>query len=147
MTGIGVISLAGVVVNNNIVLIDYMNLIRKKGLNALETAVQAGLRRFRPVTLTAVTTILGLVPLSFGLDFDIHEFKFTTGGESAMWWKGMGIAVIFGLSFATVLTLIIVPVIYNVVDELSVAIKEARLVIKELIMKINGKKKPIEEVV
>lgn len=136
MTGIGVISLAGVVVNNNIVLIDYMNLIRRKGLSAVETAVQAGLRRFRPVTLTAVTTILGLVPLSFGIDFDIHEFKFTTGGESAMWWRGMGISVIFGLSFATVLTLIIVPVIYNIVEEIPLAIEAYKIKIRNVSLKL-----------
>lgn len=69
MTGIGVISLAGVVVNNNIVLIDYINILRKRGQTAREAAINAGIRRFRPVTLTAMTTILGLIPLTFGFGF------------------------------------------------------------------------------
>jgi multidrug efflux pump len=126
MTGIGVISLAGVVVNNNIVLIDYMNVLRKRGLSRREAVVAAGLRRFRPVTLTAITTILGLIPLSFGFGFDIYTFAFAGGGESQEFWKSMGIAVIFGLGFATVLTLVIVPVIYSTLDDLPSAFKQFR---------------------
>ncbi len=76
MTGIGVISLAGVVVNNNIVLIDYVNILRKKGENSRDAIIHAGLRRFRPVTLTAITTILGLIPLTFGFGFDIYSLSF-----------------------------------------------------------------------
>lgn len=117
MTGIGVISLAGVVVNNNIVLIDYINVLRRRGMSRREAVVQAGLRRFRPVTLTAITTILGLIPLTFGFGFDIYSFSFTGAGESAEFWKSMGVAVIFGLTFATVLTLIIVPTIYSSLDD------------------------------
>lgn len=126
MTGIGVISLAGVVVNNNIVLIDYTNVLRRRGLTRREAVVTAGLRRFRPVTLTAITTVLGLIPLSFGFGFDIYSFQFTTGSESAEFWKSMGIAVIFGLAFATFLTLIIVPVIYSTLDDIPLAIKQAK---------------------
>ena len=107
MTGIGVISLAGVVVNNNIVLIDYINVLRRRGLNRRDAVIKAGLRRFRPVTLTAITTILGLIPLTFGFGFDIYSFSFSGSGESAEFWRPMGVAVIFGLAFATVLTLII----------------------------------------
>lgn len=124
MTGIGVISLAGVVVNNNIVLIDYINVLRRRGLTRREAIVDAGLRRFRPVTLTAITTVLGLIPLTFGFGFDIYTFSFTGGGESAEFWKSMGIAVIFGLMFATVLTLIIVPVMYSTLDDLPDAIRQ-----------------------
>jgi len=123
MTGIGVISLAGVVVNNNIVLIDYMNLLKKRDFALKEIAKYAGLRRFRPVTLTAVTTILGLIPLSFGFGFDIYTGKFVFGGESAEFWKSMGIAVIFGLGFATFLTLILVPVFFMLWEELGDAFK------------------------
>jgi multidrug efflux pump len=76
MTGmLGVISLSGVVVNNNIVLIDYINILRRRGLSAREAVIQAGLRRFRPVTLTAITTMLGLIPLTFGFGFDIYSFS------------------------------------------------------------------------
>ena len=126
MTGIGVISLAGVVVNNNIVLIDYINVLRRRGLTRREAVVAAGLRRFRPVTLTAITTILGLIPLSFGFGFDIYTFSIAGGGESQEFWKSMGIAVIFGLAFATLLTLIIVPVIYSTLDDLPEAVKQAK---------------------
>ncbi|MBN8546928.1 MAG: efflux RND transporter permease subunit [Ignavibacteria bacterium] len=123
MTGIGVISLAGVVVNNNIVLIDYMNLLKKRDFALKDIAKYAGLRRFRPVTLTAVTTILGLIPLSFGFGFDIYTGEFVFGGESAEFWKSMGIAVIFGLGFATFLTLILVPVFFMIWEELGDAFK------------------------
>ena len=126
MTGIGVISLAGVVVNNNIVLIDYINVLRRRGLTRREAVVAAGLRRFRPVTLTAITTILGLIPLTFGFGFDIYTFSFAGSGESAEFWKSMGIAVIFGLGFATVLTLVIVPVIYSTLDDLPVIFKQGK---------------------
>ncbi|OGU29578.1 MAG: hypothetical protein A2057_12885 [Ignavibacteria bacterium GWA2_35_9] len=126
MTGIGVISLAGVVVNNNIVLIDYTNVLRRRGLSRREAVVAAGLRRFRPVTLTAITTILGLIPLSFGFGFDIYTFSFAEGGESQEFWKSMGIAVIFGLAFATILTLVIVPVIYSTLDDLPAALRQAK---------------------
>jgi multidrug efflux pump subunit AcrB len=118
MTGIGVISLAGVVVNNNIVLIDYINVLRRRGFSRREAIIKAGLRRFRPVTLTAVTTILGLIPLTFGFGFDIYSISFSGSGESAEFWKSMGIAVIFGLAFATILTLIIVPTFYSTLDDI-----------------------------
>lgn len=124
MTGIGIISLVGVVVNNNIVLIDYTNQLREKGMTRREAVITAGMRRFRPVTLTAITTILGLLPLSFGFGFDFFEWEFTFGGESAEFWQSMGIAVIFGLAFATFLTLIIVPIIYSTTEEIPGALKQ-----------------------
>jgi multidrug efflux pump subunit AcrB len=120
MTGIGVISLAGVVVNNNIVLIDYINVLRRRGFDRREAIVRAGIRRFRPVTLTAITTILGLIPLTFGFGFDLYTFSFSGSGESAEFWKSMGITVIFGLAFATVLTLIIVPTVYSTLDDVVI---------------------------
>ncbi len=117
MTGIGVISLAGVVVNNNIVLIDYINILRKRGLSINAAALRAGVRRFRPVTLTAVTTILGLIPLTFGFGFDIYSFSIESGGADSAFWRPMGVAVIFGLFFGTVLTLVVVPVMYSVFSD------------------------------
>ena len=125
MTGIGIISLAGVVVNNNIVLIDYINILRKRGLSAREAAINAGIRRFRPVTLTAITTVLGLIPLTFGFGFDLYSLSFESGGTDAAFWRSMGVAVIFGLIFGTVLTLIIVPVIYATISDLPSAIKSS----------------------
>ncbi|RJR51563.1 MAG: efflux RND transporter permease subunit [Desulfobacteraceae bacterium] len=111
MTGIGVISLAGVVVNNAIVLIDYYNQLMGGGLASKEALITAGMVRFRPVMLTAITTILGLVPMAIGISFDFRKFAWDVGGESSQWWGPMAVAVIFGLAFATILTLVVVPVL------------------------------------
>jgi multidrug efflux pump subunit AcrB len=128
MTGVGVISLAGVVVNNAIVLIDYVDLLRTRdGLPRDAALLQAGLTRFRPVVLTAITTVLGLVPLAIGFNFDFVGLYTSLspnifwGGEQAAWWGPMAIAVIAGLSFATVLTLVMVPVLYSVLDDMGLA--------------------------
>ncbi|HSL83136.1 MAG TPA: efflux RND transporter permease subunit, partial [Thermoanaerobaculia bacterium] len=118
MTGIGVISLAGIVVNNAIVLLDYGEQLWAQGLARREVVVLTGRRRMRPVLLTAITTILGLIPLTTGYEFDFTEFHFASGGESSQWWQGMGVAVIFGLAFATFLTLILVPVLYDLLLQL-----------------------------
>jgi multidrug efflux pump len=126
MTGVGVISLAGIVVNNAIVLIDYVDLLRTRdGLSRDEALIRGGMTRFRPVILTAITTILGLVPLAIGLNFDFIGFfssldpELYWGGEQAAWWGPMAIAVIVGLAFATFLTLVLVPVLYSIVDDLG----------------------------
>ncbi|MBE0595738.1 MAG: efflux RND transporter permease subunit [Desulfuromonadales bacterium] len=116
MTGIGVISLAGVVVNNAIVLIDYINLLRRQGMELQSALVRAGVVRFRPVLLTAVTTILGLLPMAVGVSFDFRSFSWEIGGESAQWWGAMAVAVIFGLAVATMLTLVVVPVLYSLAE-------------------------------
>ena len=126
MTGVGIISLAGIVVNNAIVLIDYVEILRTRdGLGRQEALVRGGLVRFRPVILTAVTTALGLIPLAIGLNFDFFglytrlEPELYWGGEQAAMWGPMAIAVIIGILFATFLTLILVPVLYSVVDDAS----------------------------
>jgi len=111
-----VISLAGVVVNNAIVLIDYIRKLRSRGLRRREAIVQGGVTRLRPVLLTAITTILGLIPLTTGLSFNFMTLSLEVGGESSQWWGPMGVAVIFGLAIATVLTLIVVPVMYDFVS-------------------------------
>lgn len=116
MTGIGVISLAGVVVNNAIVLIDYINQLVKEGMELNAALIRAGTVRFRPVLLTAATTILGLLPMAIGISFDFKTFSWEVGGESADWWGPMAVAVIFGLAFATLLTLIVVPVLYSLAE-------------------------------
>jgi len=112
MTGIGCISLAGVVVNNAIVLLVYARQLQREGLDLLEAIVRAGQTRLRPVLLTAVTTILGLLPMATGVAFDFREFRWVWKSMSSEWWSSMAIAVIFGLAFATVLTLVIVPTLY-----------------------------------
>jgi multidrug efflux pump subunit AcrB len=98
-----------VVVNNTIVLIDYYNQLMDRGLSSQKALVEAGLTRFRPVMLTAITTILGLLPMATGISFDFHKFTLVFGGESTQWWGPMAVAVIFGLGVATLLTLIVVP--------------------------------------
>ncbi|MEW6262122.1 MAG: efflux RND transporter permease subunit [Thermodesulfobacteriota bacterium] len=111
MTGIGVISLAGVVVNNAIVLIDYYHQLMDKGLPSRKALLTAGVVRFRPVMLTAITTLLGLVPMATGVSFDFIDFAWEVGSESSQWWSSMAVAVIFGLGVATLLTLVLVPVL------------------------------------
>ncbi len=118
MTGLGVISLAGVVVNNAIVLLDYVQQLRVQGVGMYEALVTAGMTRFRPVILTAATTMLGLIPMAIGLSFDFREFKWIVGSTSAQWWGPMAIAVIFGLAVATVLTLVMVPTMYSIFEDL-----------------------------
>jgi len=134
MTGIGIVSLAGVVVNNAIVLIDYIGLLkqrRKKELGlkeneelpieeAMDCIVMAGKTRLRPVLLTAITTVLGLIPLATGLNIDFISFlenwnpDIYWGGDNTVFWGPLSWTVIFGLTFATFLTLIVVPSMYHV---------------------------------
>jgi len=117
MTGIGIISLAGVVVNNAIVLIDYIRQLRATGLNKHDAIIQAGIVRFRPVMLTAVTTVFGLIPMMFKFGIDFIHGGITFGTESAEMWEPMANAVGYGLIFATILTLVIVPVTYAIMDD------------------------------
>jgi len=119
MTGIGVISLAGVVVNNAIVLIDYYNRLKERGMAAREALIKAGLVRFRPVMLTAITTILGLLPMATGISFDFRKVALDIGNESSQWWGPMAVAVIFGLAVATLLTLVVVPVLCSLLNSLQ----------------------------
>ena len=126
MTGVGVISLAGIVVNNAIVMLTYIIQLQERGMDKTEAIIQAGMTRFRPVILTAVTTILGLIPLTTGLAIDfgaLFDGNFSralvVGGESSQWWGPMGVAVIWGLTVATFLTLVVVPVMYSTLDPIK----------------------------
>ena len=119
MTGIGVISLAGVVVNNAIVLIDYYNQLKERGMAARDALIKAGMVRFRPVMLTAITTILGLLPMATGVSFDFREVAWDIGNESSQWWGPMAVAVIFGLAVATLLTLLVVPVLCSLLNSVQ----------------------------
>ncbi len=127
MTGIGIISLAGVVVNNTIVLIDYVNFLQERKTNGVRDAIisdddymdiiaEAGQTRLRPVLLTALTTILGLIPLAVGFNFDftglIQSFSpnIYWGGDSAALWGALSWTIVYGLIFATFLTLVVVPI-------------------------------------
>ena len=119
MTGVGVISLAGVVVNNAIVLIDYTNRLHQRGMHFREAIIAAGCTRLRPVLLTAVTTILGLLPMVTGIAYDFHKMEIAWVSESSQWWRSMASAVIFGLFLATVLTLVVVPTLYSLIHTTS----------------------------
>ncbi len=119
MTGVGVISLAGVVVNNAIVLIDYTNKLRERGFELKEAVIAAGATRLRPVLLTAVTTILGLIPMVTGVSYDFHTWSISWVSESSQWWRSMAVVVIFGLVVATFLTLVVVPALYYMLERLS----------------------------
>ena len=109
---IGAIMLAGIVVNNAIVLLDYTRRLQRRGMDLIEATLTAGQTRLRPVLLTATTTILGLIPMATGVSFDFHVMAWATRGTSSQWWRGMAVAVIFGLAVATVLTLVVVPTLY-----------------------------------
>lgn len=139
MTMIGIISLAGIVVNNAIVLIDYINLIiaRKRlelnfktsdklsKIDLLKCVVEGGKTRLRPVLLTAITTILGLLPLALGININFRTLitelnpNFYIGGENVAFWGPMGWAIIFGLTFATFLTLVVVPILYYIINKIQ----------------------------
>jgi len=161
MTGIGIISLAGIVVNNAIVLVDYIELLKARkrkemGLEedsflptniATECIEQGGKPRLRPVLLTAITTILGLLPLALGLNIDFRGL-FTNfapniyfGGPQALFWGPMAWTVIFGLTFSTFLTLIIVPVMYRLST-----LMQKRLIVLIKLRKHNNSKKAVSAI-
>ena len=139
----GIISLAGIVVNNGVVLLDYTQILidrRKVTLDlddkdllpmkdATEVIVKSGKARLRPVILTAITTVLGLIPLAIGLNIDFFslftEFdpKIYMGGDNVVFWGPLAWTVIFGLIVATFLTLIIVPVLFNIVYRIKTGLK------------------------
>ncbi len=109
MTGIGVIALAGVVVNNNIVLIATYDLLRDEGMNKIEAILETCRERARPVVLTALTAIFGVLPIAFGLNLELLNHETTMGAPSTQWWISLSSAIVFGLAFATILTLIVTP--------------------------------------
>jgi multidrug efflux pump len=126
MSGLGVISLAGIVVNNNIILIDTYNHLRDEGLPPREALLRTGVMRLRPVLLTAGTAILGLLPMAFALNIDIIHRLVTHNAPSALWWIPLASAVSGGLAFATPITLILTPALL-MWRERRVAGKVARL--------------------
>ena len=109
MSGVGVIALAGIVVNNNIVLIDTFNTLRARGMDTIEAVLRTGAQRLRPVILTTVTTILGLMPMVLGLNIDLLGRSVERGAPSSQWWTQLATAIAGGLSFATLLTLVLTP--------------------------------------
>lgn len=109
MTGVGVIANAGVIVNNNIVLIDTYDRLRREGRAAYEAILETCRERARPVVLTAVTAMLGVLAIAFGVNIDFVTRSVAVGAPSTQWWIHLSTAIVFGLGFATVLTLIVTP--------------------------------------
>ena len=109
MSGVGVIALAGIVVNNNIVLIDTYNRQRKRGRDTIEAVLRTGALRLRPVLLTTITTILGLMPMVLKVNIDFIGRDIAIGAPSTQWWTQLATAVAGGLAFATLLTLVMTP--------------------------------------
>jgi multidrug efflux pump subunit AcrB len=121
MTGMGIIAVAGIVVKNAIIIVDYTDKLIDSGLEKIEAIVRAGTTRLTPVLLTALSTILGLSPLAIGININFMTLfselrpQIYFGGDSPVFWKPLVMTIIFGLSFATVLTLIVVPTMYKLI--------------------------------
>ena len=120
MTGMGIIAVAGVVVKNGIIIIDYIDNRIESGMDKMEAVIQAGATRLTPVLLTALSTVLGLVPLAIGMNFNFQTLltrldpQIYFGGDNAAFWNPLAMTIIFGLSFATILTLVVVPAMYTI---------------------------------
>jgi multidrug efflux pump len=119
MTGLGIISLAGVIVNNNIVLIDTYADLRRHGMAAREAILQTCAERARPVVMTAMSSVLGVAPIAFGINIEFIEREVTIGAPATQWWVQLSTAMLFGLTFATLLTLIVTPACLQLVANLS----------------------------
>lgn len=117
MVGMGVIGLAGIVVNNNIVLIDTYNLLRKEGMDSAAAALETGTLRLRPVLLTSITTVLGLLPMVLAVNVNLLEPSLGFGAPSTMWWTQLSSAIAGGLTFATLLTLFLTPALLVLGDK------------------------------
>ena len=109
MSGIGVISLAGIVVNNNIVLIDTFDRLIKKTNDARDAILMTGAQRLRPVLLTTTTTVLGLLPMALKLNIDFVNFEYSYNSPDTQWWVDLSRAIVFVLLFSTLLTLLVTP--------------------------------------
>jgi multidrug efflux pump subunit AcrB len=118
MTGVGIVALAGIVVRNGILIVEFTEILKERGLNTFDAVVEAGKTRMTPVLLTATATILGMIPLAVGLNIDFYTLiaegnpHLFFGGDSVAFWGPLSWTMIYGLGFATVLTLIVLPVMY-----------------------------------
>ncbi len=109
MTGTGVVALAGIVVNNAIVLIDTFNRLRSEGVETREAVLKTSAQRLRPIMLTTMTTILGLIPMALQINMNFFERTIALGGITSVWWVQLSTAIISGLAFSTILTLVVIP--------------------------------------
>jgi len=126
MTGIGIIANAGVIVNNNIVLIDTYDRLRHEGVSAYDAVIETCRERARPVVLTAVTAILGVLAIAFGINLDFVNRDIAIGAPSTQWWTHLSAAIVFGLGFATILTLVVTPAALMLIANLSEARQRRR---------------------
>jgi multidrug efflux pump subunit AcrB len=132
MTGMGIVALAGIVVRNGILLVEFTDVLRERGLRTREAIVQAGKTRITPVLLTATATILGLIPLAVGFNINfatlLTEFRpdIHIGGDSVAFFGALSWTIIFGLTFATILTLVFIPAMYFIMHTVGLKIKKTR---------------------
>ena len=126
MSGVGIIALAGIVVNNNIVLIDTYNVIRSQGIEPIQAALVTCAQRFRPVLLTTITTILGLIPMVLQLTVDVMGRSVSRGAPSAQWWTELSTAIAGGLTFATILTLVLTPALLILIERLRGGLSKSK---------------------
>lgn len=125
MSGVGIIALAGIVVKNGILLIEFIDELRKRGMPLREAIIEGGATRLTPVLLTAASTILGMIPLAFGLAFDFGalfidlNWVVNIGGDSAVFWNILAWTIIYGLILSTVLTLVVVPCLYYISERVK----------------------------
>jgi multidrug efflux pump subunit AcrB len=145
MLGIGVVALAGIVVRNGILLVEFTDLLIEQGISTYDAILEAGRTRMTPVLLTASATILGLIPLAIGFNIDFESLLSTgnpnifLGGDSVAFWGPLSWTMIFGLSFATFLTLILVPVMYLIQDKLK--IRWNKLIGRNIVVEENNSEK------
>jgi multidrug efflux pump subunit AcrB len=129
MTGVGIVALAGIVVRNGILLVEFTDILRERGNNLQDAIVEAGRVRMTPVLLTATATILGMIPLAIGFNIDFVTMfteldpKIYFGGDSVAFWGPLAWTIVFGLSFATFITLIVVPVMYQMSENTKSRVK------------------------
>jgi multidrug efflux pump len=126
MSSVGVITLAGIVVNNNIVFIDTYNVLRHRGEVAFDAILRTCAIRLRPVMLTTVTTIVGLMPMVFGVNINLVERDISIGAPSSQWWTQLASSVAGGLAFATVLTLLLTPSLLMIQANVSKRLQNRR---------------------
>jgi multidrug efflux pump subunit AcrB len=144
MSGVGIIALAGIVVKNGILLIEFIDEMRKRGYSVKEAIIEGGSTRLTPVLLTAFSTILGMIPLAIGLAFDFGalfvdlDWVVHIGGDSAVFWNILAWTIIFGLAFSTVLTLIIVPCLYYISDRIQKKLRGEEAIEREYLRGVQA---------
>ncbi len=131
MTGIGIVALAGIVVRNGILMVEFTDILRERGYNLHDAITEAGRVRMTPVLLTATATILGMIPLAVGFNIDFVTMftelnpKIYFGGDSVAFWGPLAWTIVFGLGFATFITLILVPVMYEMSEQTKARLNRA----------------------